>query len=266
MRELRSRNNEIANALRTSLRKSTLRFYDRVADALSRESSVSTSQSRPRPTGTNSLDSLLLHSPSSVKNFRNCLDRKSGQPTYRPVKIKIVHVTKNTYITDTKRIIRKNHIALKRNFNNREVLPKRSAVASTPGVRAGQTLPPRKIAPRGQITMPMERCPISIVPAPFKLTVEPPVVLLSDSDTQEATIRTQSPRRSPRSMSTPNWAARGTSAPLQVPSAHYVPQMPSTPLYPSLPSDSPLGGLTVSSSSVTTLTATDTPVSRTPTL
>ena len=193
MRELRSRNNEIANALRTSLRKSTLRFYDRVADALSRESSVSTSQSRPRPTGTNSLDSLLLHSPSSVKNFRNCLDRKSGKPIYRPVKIKIVHVTKNTYITDTKRVIRKNHIALKRNFNNREVLAKRSAVASTPGVRAGQTLPPRKIAPRGQITMPMERCPISIVPAPFKCTVEPPVVLLSDSDTQEATIRTQSP-------------------------------------------------------------------------
>ena len=114
--------------------------------------------------------------------------------------------------------------------------------------------------------MPTQRRPISIMPAPYKRTVEPPVVLLSYSDTQEATIRTQSPRRSPRSMSTPNRAARGTSAPLQVRSARYVPQMPSAPLYPSLPSDSPMGGLTVSGSSVATLPATDTAVSRTPTL
>ena len=220
MRELGSRNNEIANALKTSLRKSTLRFYDRVADAPSRESSVSPSQSCPRPAGTRSLESLLLHSPSNVKSFRKCLDRKSGKPIYRPAKFKIVRVTKNTYITDTKRVFRKNHIPLKRNFINREVLAKRSAAASTRGVTVGQTLPPRKIAPRGQITMPTQRCPISIVPAPYKRTLEPLVVLLSDSDTQEATIRTQSPRRSPGSMSTPNRAARGTSAPLLVPSAH----------------------------------------------
>ena len=49
MRELGSRNNEIANALETGLSKSTLMFYDRVADAPNREPLVSPSQSRQRP-------------------------------------------------------------------------------------------------------------------------------------------------------------------------------------------------------------------------
>ena len=52
MRELGSRNNEIATALKTGLNKSTLRFYDRVADTASREHSASPSTSNKRPSGT----------------------------------------------------------------------------------------------------------------------------------------------------------------------------------------------------------------------
>ena len=69
MRELGSRNNEIANALKTGFSKSTLRFYDRVADAPSREPSVSPSHSRQRSSGTSNLESLLIHSPGIVNFF-----------------------------------------------------------------------------------------------------------------------------------------------------------------------------------------------------
>ena len=98
MQELGSGNNEIATFLQTGLSKSTLRFYDRVADALSREPTVSPSQSRQRTTGTSNLESLFLHSPGSVKFFRKCLDRKSGKQLYRTAKFKIVRVTNNRYI------------------------------------------------------------------------------------------------------------------------------------------------------------------------
>ena len=90
MRELGSRKNEIANALKTGLR-----FYDRVADAPSREPSASPGPSRPRPSGTSTLESLLVLRTDSVKVYRNCQDRKSGKPLYRPAKFKIVRVTIN---------------------------------------------------------------------------------------------------------------------------------------------------------------------------
>ena len=106
----------------------------------------------------------------------------------------------------------------------------------------------------------------SIVPASHKRSADPPVVLLSDSYIQEAISRIQSPRRSPRSMSTPQRAPRVTSTLFQGPSAEHVPQTPSNPLYPSLPSGSPMGGLNASNRTVATLSATDTAVARTPTL
>ena len=90
MRELGSRNNEIATALKTGLNKSTLRFYDRVADTPSRDCSASPITSKERPSGTSTLESLLLHSPDGVKIFRKCLDRKSGKPLYKPAEFKIV--------------------------------------------------------------------------------------------------------------------------------------------------------------------------------
>ena len=98
-------------------------------------------------------------------------------------------------------------------------LAKRSAGAPIRGVRAGQTLPPRKIAPRGQITTRTQRWPISIVPASHKRSADPPAVLLSDSDTQEVISRTQSPRKSPRSMSTLQRTPRVNSASFQGPSS-----------------------------------------------
>ena len=114
----------------------------------------------------------------------------------------------------------------------------------------------------------MQRCPISIVPAPLVRSADPPVVLLSDSDTQEALSRTQSPRRSPRSMSTSQQVPRVSLALLQAPRAQHVPQTPSVqpPLYPTLPSELPMGSLDASNSSVATLPNTDSVVARTPTL
>ena len=69
----RNINLEIANALKTGLSKSTLRFYDRVADDHSREFFISPGPSRPRPTATSKLESLLLHSPHSAKILRKDL-------------------------------------------------------------------------------------------------------------------------------------------------------------------------------------------------
>ena len=117
-------------------------------------------------------------------------------------------VTNNTYMTNTGRVYRKNHIALKRNVNKCEILAKRSAAAPVRGVRTGQ-MPPGKTAPIGQTTTPTQRCPITIVSASHqRRSTAPPVVLLSDSDSQEAVSRTQSPKRSPRAMSTHQPATR----------------------------------------------------------
>ena len=169
----------------------------------SRERSVSASTSKKKASGTITLESLLLHSSDGVKIYRKCFDRKSGKPLYKLAKFKIVRVTNNTYITNTGKVYRKTHIALKRNVNLREILAKIStAVAPTRGVRVGQ-MPPRKLAPRGQTVTPTQRCPITIISAPHQRSAAPPVVILSDSDNHESLSRTRSPRRSPRARSTP---------------------------------------------------------------
>ena len=98
MREFGARNTEIANALNNGLIKSTLRIYDRVPDLPSQASSILQGLLRPRLTATTKLESMLLHSPNSVKFYRKCLDTKSGKLFYRQAKIKI---TNNAYITDT---------------------------------------------------------------------------------------------------------------------------------------------------------------------
>ena len=122
-------------------------------------------------------------------------------------------------------------------------------------------MPPRKIAPRGQTITPTPRCPITIVPASHQRSTAPPVVWLSDSDTQEALSRTQSPRRYPRAMSTPQPTSKTSSATLQGSSTNLVPQTPSTLMHSSLPLDSPLGNLKASNTSVATLHAADTAAS-----
>ena len=78
----------------------------------------------------------------------------------------------NTYITDTENEFRKNHIALKRNFYNSEVLAERTA-APTQGVRAGQNSLPRKVTPKGSTSTQFPRCPLSILPATHKRTADP---------------------------------------------------------------------------------------------
>ena len=86
MRELGSHNNEIATALKVGLNKSTLKSNDCVADTPSKERSASPSTWKKRPSGTSTLESLLLHSPDSVKIYRKFLDRKSGKPLFKPAK------------------------------------------------------------------------------------------------------------------------------------------------------------------------------------
>ena len=128
-------------------------------------------------------------------------------------------------------------------------------------------MPPRKIAPRGQTKTSTPRFSITIVPASHQRSTAPPVVLLSDSDTQEALYRrTQSPRRYLRAKSTPQLASKTSSAPLQGSSTNLVPQTPSTLMHSSLPLDSPLRNLNVSNTSVATLPAADTAAVPTPIL
>ena len=141
----------------------------------------------------------------------------------------------NTYITDTENEFRKNHIALKRNFYNSEVLAERTA-APTQGVRAGQNSLPRKVTPKGSTSTQFPRCPLSILPATHKRTADPPVVFLSDSDTPDVA------RQTPRNKSTPRRAARVSSAPRQSPAAQDVVQTPSNPLYSSLSKTTPSVG------------------------
>ena len=48
--------------------------------------------------------------------FRNIIDRQSGKLLYKTAKFKITQITNHTYVTDKRRVYRKNHICLKPNF------------------------------------------------------------------------------------------------------------------------------------------------------
>ena len=88
--------------------------------------------SRPkRLSKTRKLEKLVLKGLLRVKIFRKVLDRKSGKPLFKLAKIKITRVTDHTYITDKGKVYRKNHLALRHNFNH----PKFSATPGTVGER-----------------------------------------------------------------------------------------------------------------------------------
>ena len=138
--------------------------------------------------------------------------QKIRKTTYKLAKFRIVRATNNTHITNTGKVYRKNHIALKFNVNDRELLAKRSAaVAPARAGRVGKMSPP-KLGRRGQTVTPTQRCPITIIPAPHQRPTAPPVVILSESDKHESLSRTRSPRRSSRAMSTPHQASKSSAA------------------------------------------------------
>ena len=99
----------------------------------------------------------------------------------------------------------------------RPIVTTKTIAASTHGGRAGQSSVPRKIMPRAPTSMPTQKSPISIVPVPHKQTKEPPGLFWSNSDTPDADRQFDSPRRSPRNMS--SRAVRVSSAPLQLSTA-----------------------------------------------
>ena len=59
-----------------------------------------------------------MSDPSRIKVFRKVIDRQSGKPLYELTKFKIVRVTDHTYVTDTGKVYRKNHICLKPNYRS----------------------------------------------------------------------------------------------------------------------------------------------------
>ena len=56
-----------------------------------------------------------MSDPNRVKVFRKIIDRQCGKPLFKSAKLKIVRVTDHTYVTDTGKVYRKNHICLKPN-------------------------------------------------------------------------------------------------------------------------------------------------------
>ena len=82
MREIGARNTEIAKALTNALKKNT-KLYDCVPDVPSRASSILPGPLQPSLTATSELESMLLHSPDSVKFFRKCLHTKPRKLLYR---------------------------------------------------------------------------------------------------------------------------------------------------------------------------------------
>ena len=123
-----------------------------------------------------------------------------------------------------------------------------------------------KLAPRGQIVTPTQRCPITIIPAPHQRSAAPPVVILSDTDNQELLSQTRSPRRSPRAMSTPHQTSKSSTVQGQGSPAILVSKVPSTLQPSSVPLDSTIDSLDASNTSMATLPAEDTSATRTPSL
>ena len=69
-------------------------------------------------TKTSNLEFDLIHHPEKVVVYRKILDKKSGRPLFKLFKWKSVKITKNSYITENREVIRKNHISLKPKFKS----------------------------------------------------------------------------------------------------------------------------------------------------
>ena len=73
-------------------------------------------QQARRLTKTSNLKNLFLNEPNRVKIFRKNIDRQSGKPLHKTAKFDITLVTDHAYVSDKRRVYRKNHICLKPNL------------------------------------------------------------------------------------------------------------------------------------------------------
>ena len=120
LKELTSRHSDLAHSLKTGLSRNTLRFSEGRSGSTppgAQASSRRLPSLQPcRSTKTSKLENLLLSDPSRVRVFRKIIDRQSGKPLYKTVIFKITQITDHTYVTDKRKIYRKNHACLQPNF------------------------------------------------------------------------------------------------------------------------------------------------------
>ena len=121
LRKLTERNSLLAASLRSDLNQGILRF--RVEQEVPEHR-----------TKTSNLEFDLIRYPEKVVVYRKTLDRKSGRPLFKRFNGKIVKITNKTYITETGKVIRKNHISLKPKIKSAYCsgLGKKTPAASTP--------------------------------------------------------------------------------------------------------------------------------------
>ena len=102
LKTLTERNQVLAATLRSNLSAGTRRFRNQMP----------TEQIRPSQPKRN-LDYLVLNEPSKVEIVRKFLNRKCGREISKSFKGKIVQITGSTYITDKRKVIRRNHLAVR---------------------------------------------------------------------------------------------------------------------------------------------------------
>ena len=116
--------------------------------------------------------------PSRVKVFRKIIDRHSGKPFYKLSKLKIVRVTDHTYVTDTGKVYRKNHVCLKPNY--------RSTVSVAPNT-LGDRLETSNSTPRGAVKRPVTRSqPMLLEQRPNNPTLSTAMVDLTVDSSSES--------------------------------------------------------------------------------
>ena len=83
---------------------------------------------------TSNLEIDLLHYPEKVVIYRKMLDRKSAGHCSKSLMRKLIRITNNTYITDERKVIRKNHKTPKPKFKSVHCsdLGSKTPAASTP--------------------------------------------------------------------------------------------------------------------------------------
>ena len=158
LRKLTETNPLLAASLRSDLNRGTLRF--RVEQEVPEQR-----------TKTSNLEFHLIHYPEKVVVYRKILDRRTGCPLFKRFNGKIVKVTKNSYITENGKVIRKNHISLKPKF--------KSAFCSGFGKKTPAASTPRK--PLHQCSSKGSNRPNHILPRP---DVSPVSTSTENSDTE----------------------------------------------------------------------------------
>ena len=181
LKELATRHSDLAHSLKSGLNHNTLRFPAIVTPPGAQVSSRRAPAVQPRRLSkTSKLENLLMSDPSRVKVFRKIIDRQSGKPLYKLTKFKIVCVTDHTYVTDTGKVYRKNHICLKPNY--------RSTVSVAPNT-LGDRLQSSNSTSRGAVKGPATRFqPVPLEQRPNNPTLATPMADLTVDSSSENSV------------------------------------------------------------------------------